>query len=126
MNENVTQEFKNDIGSWDWVEQVEKHVPAISAAELMEMTIAPKEFVVREILTPGLSMLGGAPKCGKSWFVLDLCVHVATGEPFLGFPVAKGSAWYISLEDTKEDLYWRLDAITDKELPNLFIFFAVI
>lgn len=121
MNENVTQEFENDIGSWDWVEQVEKHVPAISAAELMEMTIAPKEFVVREILTPGLSMLGGAPKCGKSWFVLDLCVHVATGEPFLGFPVTKGSAWYISLEDTKEDLYWRLDAITDKELPNLFL-----
>jgi len=121
MNENVTQEFENDIGSWDWVEQVEKHVPAISAAELMEMTIEPMEFVVREILAPGLSMLGGAPKCGKSWFVLDLCVHVATGEPFLGFPVTKGSAWYISLEDTKEDLYWRLDAITDKELPNLFL-----
>ena len=113
--------FDDDIGSWDWVEQAEKYVPAISAAELMEMTIAPKEFVVREILTPGLSMLGGAPKCGKSWFVLDLCVHVATGEPFLGFPVTKGSAWYISLEDTKEDLYWRLDAITDKELPNLFL-----
>ena len=113
--------LEDDFGSWDWVEQVEKHVPAISAAELMEMTIAPKEFVVREILTPGLSMLGGAPKCGKSWFVLDLCVHVATGEPFLGFPVTKGSAWYISLEDTKEDLYCRLDAITDKELPNLFL-----
>ena len=113
--------LEDDFGSWDWVEQVEKHVPAISAAELMEMTIEPKEFVVREILTPGLSMLGGAPKCGKSWFVLDLCVHVATGEPFLGFPVTKGSAWYISLEDTKEDLYWRLDAITDKELPNLFL-----
>ena len=28
MNENITQEFENDIGSWDWVEQVEKHVPA--------------------------------------------------------------------------------------------------
>ena len=38
MNENVTQEFENDIGGWDWIEQVEKHVPAISAAELMEMT----------------------------------------------------------------------------------------
>ena len=37
MNENVTQEFENDIGSWDWVEQVEKHVPATSAAKLMEV-----------------------------------------------------------------------------------------
>ena len=122
MTENEKKnEVFDDIGSWNWVEQVEKYVPATSAAELMEMTIAPKEFVVREILTPGLSMLGGAPKCGKSWFVLDLCVHIATGEPFLGFPVTKGSAWYISLEDTKEDLYWRLDAITDRELPNLHL-----
>ena len=47
--------FDDYIGGWDWIEQVEKHVPAISAAELMEMTIAPKEFVVRELLTPGLS-----------------------------------------------------------------------
>ena len=51
----LKNEVFDDIGSWDWVEQVEKHVPATSAAELMEMTIAPKEFVVREILTPGLS-----------------------------------------------------------------------
>ncbi len=95
-------------------------VPVISAADLMEMTIEPREYVVRELLTHGLSMLGGAPKCGKSWFVLDLCVHVATGKPFLGFPVTKGTAWYISLEDTKEDLYWRLDTITDEEPKNLF------
>lgn len=34
--------LEDDFVSWDWVEQVEKHVPAISAAELMEMTIAPR------------------------------------------------------------------------------------
>lgn len=118
--ELMNEEFENDIGSWDWIEQFENHVPVISAAELMEMNVEPREFLVREILTHGLSILGGAPKCGKSWFVLDLCVHVATGEPFLGFPVTKGTAWYISLEDTKEDLYWRLDAITDEEPKNLF------
>jgi len=120
MNENVTQEFENDISSWDWFADLENRVPAIAATDLMEMTVEPREFVVRELLTHGLSMLGGAPKCGKSWFVLDLCVHVATGKPFLGFPVAKGTAWYISLEDTKEDLYWRLDTITDEEPQNLF------
>lgn len=120
MSKTEAQEFENDIGSWDWIEAYEKHVPAVSAAELMEMTVEPREFVVREFLTHGLSMLGGAPKCGKSWFVLDLCVHVATGKSFLGFPVTKGTAWYISLEDTKEDLYWRLDTITDEEPQNLF------
>ena len=120
MNKTEAREFENDIGSWDWIEEYEKHVPVVSAAELMEMTVEPREYVVQEILTHGLSMLGGAPKCGKSWFVLDLCVHVATGKPFLGFPVTKGTVWYISLEDTKEDLYWRLDTITDDEPKNLF------
>lgn len=120
MSEKEVQKFENDIGSWDWFADLENRVPAISATDLMEMTVEPREFVVRELLTHGLSILGGAPKCGKSWFVLDLCVHVATGEPFLGFPVTKGTAWYISLEDTKEDLYWRLDTITDEEPKNLF------
>lgn len=90
------EEFENDIGGWDWFAELENRVPAISAAKLMAQPIEPREFLVREILTHGLSILGGAPKCGKSWFVLDLCVHVATGEPFLGFPVTKGSsAWRI-------------------------------
>ena len=113
MNETV-------FGSWDWYAELETRVPAISAASLMEMTVDPREFVVREFLSHGLSILGGAPKCGKSWFVLDLCLHVATGEPFLGFPVTKGTVWYISLEDTKEDLYRRLDILTDEEPQNLF------
>ena len=120
MNETKAQEFENDIGGWDWIEQFENRVPAISAVQLMEKPIEPREFVVRGLLPQGLCILGGAPKIGKSWFVLDLCLHVATGEPFLGIPVTKGTAWYISLEDTAEHLYHRLGAITDEEPDNLF------
>lgn len=120
MNETKAQEFENDIGGWDWIEQFENRVLAISAAQLMEKPIETREYVVRGLLPQGLSILGGAPKIGKSWFVLDLCLHVATGEPFLGLPVTKGTAWYISLEDTAEHLYHRLGAITEVEPDNLF------
>lgn len=85
MNEKETQAFSNDIGDWDWFAELENRVPAISAAKLMEQPIEPREFVVRGLLPQGLSILGGAPKIGKSWLVLDLCLHVATGEPFWGY-----------------------------------------
>ena len=120
MNERETQEFEKDIGSWDWFANLENHVPAISAAQLMEQPIEPREYVVRGLIPQGLSILGGAPKIGKSWLVLDLCLHVATGEPFLGMPVSKGTAWYISLEDTQELIHRRLGTITDEEPDNLF------
>lgn len=120
MNEKETQAFSNDIGDWDWFAELENRVPAISAAKLMEQPIEPREFVVRGLLPQGLSILGGAPKIGKSWLVLDLCLHVATGEPFWGIPVSKGTAWYISLEDTQEHIHRRLGTITDEEPDNLF------
>ena len=120
MNEKETQALFNDIGGWDWFAELENRVPAISAAQLMEKPIEPREFVVRGLLPQGLSILGGAPKIGKSWLVLDLCLHVATGEPFWGIPVSKGTAWYISLEDTQEHIHRRLGTITDEEPDNLY------
>ncbi|WP_262983153.1 helicase RepA family protein [Paracoccus mutanolyticus] len=38
------------------------------------------------MLTPGgLLVLGGAPKVGKSDFLISWLVHMAAGVPFLGF-----------------------------------------
>ena len=120
MQEKETQEFENDISNWDWYTELEKRVPAISAAQLMEKTFEPREYVVRGFLPAGLSIFSGAPKIGKSWLMLDLCLHVATGEPFLGMPVTKGTAWYISLEDPWDRVRQRLGCITDDEPDNLF------
>lgn len=39
MGEKETQKFENDISSW--IEEFENHVPAISAAQLMEQPIEP-------------------------------------------------------------------------------------
>ena len=120
MEEKETQELESGVVNWDWLTDYENHVPAISAAKLMERPIEPREYVVRGLLPQGLSILGGAPKIGKSWLVLDLCLHVATGEPFWGMPVSRGTAWYISLEDTQEHIHRRLGTITDQEPDNLF------
>ena len=54
----------------------------ITSAELMEMQLPPIKYTVEEILPAGLTVFAGAPKVGKSLFVLKLCMAVAKGENF--------------------------------------------
>ncbi len=46
----------------------------------------PPDVIAPRVLTPGgLLVLGGAPKVGKSDFLISLLVSMAAGVPFLGF-----------------------------------------
>ena len=49
--------------------EFEAKLSAISASTLMDLEFMPQEFVVRGLLPPGLSIIGGAPKIGKSWMI---------------------------------------------------------
>ena len=68
-------------------------------------------------------MLGGAPKIGKSWMVLDLCIRIAKGEEIWNLPTKKGTTLYLCLEDPLRRVQERLNKITDEVPPN--VFFAV-
>ena len=48
-----------------------KPLHVINGEELMDMDYKPIKFAVREFLTQGLAILAGAPKTGKSFFVLQ-------------------------------------------------------
>lgn len=97
----------------------ENYVPAISGTDLMEQDFEPMEYVVKGLLPKGLSILSGAPKVGKSWLALDLCLHVAKGEPFWGMEVTQGTVWYLSLEDTNESAQRRLSCLAADDLDNI-------
>ena len=84
--------------------------------ELASRCYARKEFLVNGLITTGLTVLAGAPKVGKSWFVLQLCMQIAKGEPFLGLPTKKAGVLYIALEDDERRLQRRMFTMTD-ELP---------
>jgi len=97
-----------------------KRIKTIDGAALMDKQIEHREFTVADILPAGLTLLVGAPKVGKSFFVLGLCLAVAKGEPFLGFPTMQGDVLYMSLEDTEERLQNRLMLLSDDGPESLF------
>jgi hypothetical protein len=76
-----------------------------TASEVLAMELPPTKWLAEEIIPPGVGILGGKPKFGKSWLVLNLAVNVARCTPLFGrFPVAQGSVLYLALEDN----HWRL------------------
>jgi hypothetical protein len=60
-----------------------------------------------------VGIIGGPPKCCKSWLGLDMAVSVASGTPFLNhFPVAdKGPTLIFLAEDAIGSVRTRIDAI---------------
>ena len=71
-----------------------------SSEHIMNTPLTPLPFIVYKLLYPGLYLLAGAPKVGKSWLALDLCLSVASGEQFLKHDTSPGQVLYMSLEDT--------------------------
>lgn len=55
-----------------------------SCEEIMTTVYKPIEFVIDGLLAQGLYILAGAPKVGKSWLALDMCLSIAKGESVLG------------------------------------------
>ena len=89
--------------------QNEKELNFMTAEELMDQQFLPRKSIVEGFLPVGTYILAGAPKCGKSFLVTQLCWCVAEGVPFLGFQVQQSETLYLAFEDTAERLQNRLN-----------------
>ena len=92
----------------------------IDGETLMDMELTAPKFCVQGLLPQGLCILGGAPKIGKSWLMLDLCVRIAKGEPMWEMETSKGTTLYLCLEDTYFRIQQRLNCITDEVSDHAF------
>mgnify|MGYP000541952022 FL=1 len=54
-----------------------KKLSTRSCEEIMTTVYKPIEFVIDGLLAQGLYILAGAPKVGKSWLALDMCLSIA-------------------------------------------------
>jgi hypothetical protein len=93
--------------------ETDKLLPVVRAADLDEPDFSGRWLI--ETLWPraGVGIIGGAPKCCKSWLGLDLAVSVASGKPCLDtFPVAeRGGVLAYMAEDLASVVKERLTGI---------------
>ena len=56
-------------------------------------------YLVKDLIpTMGLVVAWGPPKCGKSFWMFDLSMHIALGQEYRGRRVQKGPVVYLALE----------------------------
>lgn len=100
--------------------ETQTNLTVIDGETLMDMKLPPTKFCVETLLPQGISMLGGAPKIGKSWMVLDLCVRIAKGETIWNLQTRKGTTLYLCLEDPLSRVQQRLCMLTDEVPENAY------
>ena len=89
-------------------------LPAFTLGALLDDTSPmPDDIIAPRVLTPGgMLVLGGAPKVGKSDFLISLLVHMAAGVPFLSFaPSRPLRIFYLQAEIQYHYLRERLHGI---------------
>ena len=96
-----------------------KELKMYSSEYIMNTPMKPIEYCVDGLISQGLFILAGAPKVGKSWLALDMCLSIAKGEKVLGKETSCGHVVYLSLEDSLIRLQNRLYELTDEPSDNL-------
>lgn len=117
--EKITKRYERNLNM-----TTKTKLTVIDGETLMDMKLPPTKFCVETLLPQGICMIGGAPKIGKSWLVLDLCIRIAKGETIWSLPTKKGTTLYLCLEDPLRRVQERLNMLTDDVPPNAYFAIA--
>lgn len=79
--------------------------------ELLKKELPNLFFPVEGLVSEGLTYIAAAPKIGKSWLVMDMCLSVAEGKPFLGMETNRCDTLYLALEDGERLFQQRLEMV---------------
>ena len=96
-----------------------KKLETMTAEQLQSAPYSPVPFLVDELLPEGLHILAGAPKIGKSWLALWLCLCAAQGKPLWTFATRPCEVLYLCLEDSFQRIQSRLFDLTEDAPPTL-------
>jgi hypothetical protein len=91
----------------------EQILPVVHVAELPSDEIAERWLVEQLWCANSVGVIGGAPKCAKTWLGLDIALSVATGTPCLGkYNVPeRGPVLVYLAEDALRSVRERIDGI---------------
>ena len=83
-------------------------------ADIVDTEYPDLKEPVKGLIIEGATVLAGGSKIGKSWLALQMCLSVASGEPFLGRDTDKGDVLYLALEDSERRLKQRTKKLSFK------------
>lgn len=92
---------KASFEEWqEWVESVNDDLPdPENLADVWDAMPALAPPLIEGVLRQGHKLLlAGPSKAGKSFALIELCIAIAEGRPWLGFPCAQGRVFYVNLE----------------------------
>lgn len=119
VNEKIVDLFDNEfvsLGSLKPSNFQKSKLSLISAKKIQDMEFQPIEWIVEKLITPGLIILAGRPKSGKSWLSLNLSLSITRGGIALShFKAKKAAVLYFALEDNVRRLKSRMENILNAE-----------
>jgi hypothetical protein len=102
---------------------VESHepLPVVRVDQILRAEYAPRWLVEPLWGESAVGVIGGAPKCAKTWLGLDLALSVATGTPCLGrYPVPRPGPVLVYLaEDALTVVRERIEGMARQRGPEL-------
>ena len=117
---------------YEWIEGINDDLPDPESLEVYWddlPDLAPP--LINGVLRQGHKMLiAGPSKAGKSFLLIQLCISLAEGRPWLGWPCAQGKVLYVNLEldrasclhrfrDVYQALHWEPRALKNLDIWNL-------
>ncbi|MFQ5902362.1 MAG: AAA family ATPase [Candidatus Binatia bacterium] len=91
-----------------------KEILPVRKVNELDIQLPEKSWLIHSMWTyAAVGIIGGPPKCCKSWLGLDMAVSVASGSPCLGlFPVQRpGPALIFLAEDATSAVRTRIEAL---------------
>lgn len=87
------------------------NVTDLTLNDLYSLSFKKKPAVIEGLLYPGVYILAGAPKVGKSFLAAQIAYHVSVGIPLWDLKVTQGDVLCFALEDDFERLQKRMSTM---------------
>ena len=71
-----------------------------TVAELLDTEFPEPKWSIPDLIPEGLTIIGGRPKVGKSWLLLQASIAVGSGGMFFGKRVERGIVLYVAFEES--------------------------
>ena len=99
----ISQRQEAPLGAGSEAKPVEPSKPRFKLTRFRDITFTKDvPYLVKDLLPiQGLVVVWGPPKCGKSFVIFDLSMHIALGRGYRGKHVQQGPVVYLALEGGK-------------------------